>query len=585
MSYVEHWQRACDRRVAQAIGELCFEGLVHARSLGAGAYAIDLAEGVQWRVRARPSAWGGLHVEPGTAERRVGEGPLERIDSPAQLVLDARRELGATPKVLAEWLEEIHASVLAEAEQCSRLSTWTAERLADLDALELEQRLDGHPKLIAHRGRIGWGLDDLACHAPEFGGRVRLHWLVVAPEHARCSGLADDRDRRLLDESCDPCERARLLDTLHARAPGLAETGVLVPVHPWQWQRHVAAQYGRLIGRGAMVSLGRFGDRHAPRLSIRTLANLDRPERADLKLALSILVTSCWRGLPGEHVEQGVGIGAALRGRVEADPLLREAGVRVLVDRGGVHVPQPEFERLEGSPYRLREIVGAIWRESARSRLRPGELEVPAAALHQTDLAGVPLLRTWVDRSGVSIERWLQALFEHSAVPLWHLQVGHGLGVIAHGQNLGLILREGLPVGMLLRDVHGDVRRDREREFEGALAGLRALPPEQLVHDLYTGYFVSVLRFVAPLVERGFGLPERELLRILVGALQRHSERVRDPEAYARFDLLRPQMVRICLNRARLRAGHGEGESRSLPELGPPLRNPLAHLEDLHEDE
>ena len=570
----EHLRLAGDRRVAQAIGELTFEGFLRARAIDSQVHTIDLDQRVQWRFRARASAWGGVHVEPGSVDRRVDEGPWQRIDSPAQLVLDARRELGASVEVLAEWLEEIHASVLAEAEQCARLSGWSAARLAELEGVELDQRLDGHPKLIAHRGRLGWGLDDLASHAPEFGGRVRLHWLVVAPEHARRSGLACGPEQRLVDESCDTDERERLTEVLIARAPGLASTGVLVPVHPWQWQRQIAAQYGRLLARGAMVSLGRFGDRYAPRLSIRTLANLDRPTRADLKLALTILNTSCWRGLAAEHVEQGASIGAALHELVVRDPLLLGAGVRVLGDLGGIHVPQPDFESLAGAPYRLREQLGAIWRTSARACLELGEVEIPAAALHQTDLAGEPLLRTWVERSGVSLERWLSALFERTALPLLHLLAGHGLGVIAHGQNLGLILREGLPVGMILRDVHGDLRRATPGEWSGALAGLPALPPEQLVHDLYTGYFVSVLRFVAPLVERSFGMPELEFLRRLDRALSGYRDA--HPDACARFDLWRPQMERICLNRARLRPGHGGGATRASPQLGPPLRNPLA---------
>ena len=45
----------------------------------------------------------------------------------------------------------------------------------------------------------------------------------------------------------------------------------------------------------------------------------------------------------------------------------------MLCDLGGVHVPQREFAALPGSPYRLREMLAAIWRESAAARLRPGE--------------------------------------------------------------------------------------------------------------------------------------------------------------------------------------------------------------------
>ncbi|HLT36578.1 MAG TPA: IucA/IucC family C-terminal-domain containing protein, partial [Enhygromyxa sp.] len=329
-----------------------------------------------------------------------------------------------------------------------------------------------------------------------------------------------------------------------------------------------------------------FGDRYAPRSSVRTLTNLDRPRCADLKLALTVLNTSCWRGLPGRDVARGVAIAAALRDRVDSDPEL--AAIRILTDLGGVHLPQPDFEALGAAPYRVREMLGAIWRESARSRLASDELEIPAAALHQRDLAGVPLLRVWVERSGLSLRSWLRSLFELTAVPLRHLLCAHGLGVIAHGQNLGLVLRDGRPTAIVLRDFHGDLRR---REQAGhapgsALAQLTALPDEHIVHDLYTGYFVSVLRFVAAVVERDLGLAEREFLALLRECLLGHQDRHPElSESFARLDLFRPTMARICLNRARLRVNHGGGELRPLPVLGPPLVNPLAHPRREPEDE
>ncbi len=556
------------RRVAQAIGELCFEGLLTCEEAGAGVFVLRLGAAV-YRFRGSPSAWGGVHVEVGSVTR--DDAPVE---SPIELLTDARAQLGATDEVLAEWFAEIHTSLLAETEQCRRLRGVSAKALASLSGVALEQHLDGHPKLIAHRGRIGWGLDDLRANAPECGARVRAHWLAVAPELARCSGAAPE----LVDESCDADERARLMDRL-------AQTGmagaVLVPVHPWQWQRQIAAHYGRALARGSIVSLGAHGDRYAPRMSVRTLANVDRPERADLKLALTILNTSCWRGLPGDHVEQGPGVAAALRRRVEGDALLRAADLRVLCDLGGVHVPQHEFAALANAPYRVREMLAAIWRESAR--LGPAEIEAPAAALQQRDLAGAPVIRAWVEQSGASLSAWLTTLFERTAVPLYHLLCAHGLGAIAHGQNLGLVLRDGLPVAALLRDVHGDLRRldDPRLDHEAALRGLKAMPGEQIVHDLYTGYFVGVLRFVAPLLESSFGLHESAMLTLLAGALRRYQ--AANPQLHARFaamDLFQPTMVRICLNRARLRAGHGGGAVRPLPELGPPLRNPL--LEESH---
>lgn len=42
------------------------------------------------------------------------------------------------------------------------------------------------------------------------------------------------------------------------------------------------------------------------------------------------------------------------------------------------------------------------------------------------------------------------------------------------------------------------------------------------------------------------------------------------------FDLFTPEMARVCLNRVRFKLGYGDTSERPLPELGTPLKNPLA---------
>src|SRR5690606_15937185 len=156
-------------------------------------------------------------------------------------------------------------------------------------------------------------------------------------------------------------------------------------------------------------------------------------------------------------------------------------------------------------PYRHQELLAAIWRESAGSRIEPDVQEVAAAALYQRDLAGDSLLRHWVQRSGGPAERWLVELLRRTVVPLYHLLCAYGLGVIAHGQNVAVLLREGRPVGMVLRDFHGDVRLVDEPWPEQA--GLPApvaeapLPRPPLrgpVPGLFTGDLVSLMAVVAP---------------------------------------------------------------------------------------
>ena len=46
-------------------------------------------------------------------------------------------------------------------------------------------------------------------------------------------------------------------------------------------------------------------------------------------------------------------------------------------------------------------------------------------------------------------------------------------------------------------------------------------------------------------------------------------------ESFRQFDLLRPEMERVCINRVRFRIGYADDAQRPLPELGQPLNNPL----------
>jgi aerobactin synthase len=271
------------------------------------------------------------------------------------------------------------------------------------------------------------------------------------------------------------------------------------------------------------------------------------------------------------------------------DPVLSGRGTVVLRDLAGVHCPHPDHSRIEGAPYRYHEMLGAVWRESAAGRVRGDKLVVPTAALFQCDIEGRPLLGEYVRRSGLSLERWLLTLFDRVVVPLYHLLCRYGVGVVAHGQNIGLVLDAHRPAGMVLKDFHGDVRLvDQDFDEMATLPGaarraLARLPAHKLVHDLYTGHFVTVLRFVSSVVERAMGLPERRFYGLLSRALREYQDCHGElAERFSTFDLFRPWMERICLNRARMRIGYGDAGERPSPDLGEPLENPL-FIADLEE--
>ncbi|WP_158223003.1 IucA/IucC family protein [Halovibrio salipaludis] len=560
------WNRINQRLMAKIIGETHYEGCLSPESVGGERYRLALG-GHDYRFQASRSAWGWLRVVPAS---------LTRDDRPAteavQLVLDAQHPLGMSDIVLANFIEELQNTLAGDRLQQERLAGLTADEMLDLPSTELEGLLDGHPKLLANRGRMGWGQTDLDAYSPEGGSRFQLRWLAVAPSLA-----GTHAGNPPLDQCLETGEHAALV-----RGSGAAGHWPLIPVHPWQWDHRLQAQYGDALARGLIRDLGVHGHWYQPQQSLRTLTNTSVPGNCDLKLALTILNTSSYRGIPAAPIALGPDLSQWLWEQTRLDTELTQAGLEIQRELAGSHMPHPQQDQIPGAPYRYHEMLGAVWRESLAGKTSVGEQPMLMAALMQCDGRGRSLIAALIRRSGLSPEVWLTQLFDRVTVPLYHLLCAYGIGLVAHGQNLGLILRDAIPQRLALKDFHGDLRCTDQPMPEQAgmpghlLDGLTRLPPEHLVHDLITGHFVTTLRFISPLLEDDMAFPESRFYSLLAERIRRYQ--ARRPELSERFQvfpLLRPTLERVCVNRVRFRMGYEDHAERPSAELGTPLNNPL----------
>src|SRR5690606_17228107 len=112
---------------------------------------------------------------------------------------------------------------------------------------------------------------------------------------------------------------------------------------------------------------------------------------------------------------------------------------------------------------------------------------------------------------------WLKHYTTTVIVPLYHLQLKYGIGVVAHGQNIVVKTRQGLPVGLILKDFHGDLRLSNTHtsQFTALADRLTHLPPEHLIHDLITGHFITVLRFMSKALHDSNALTETQFYQII----------------------------------------------------------------------
>jgi siderophore synthetase component len=171
--------------------------------------------------------------------------------------------------------------------------------------------------------------------------------------------------------------------------------------------------------------------------------------------------------------------------------------------------------------------------------------------------------------------------------PVFHLLARHGLAFSAHGQNATLILKDGLPERLALRDFIDDVivcdlnfpeTASLPAEVEDVL--LR-LPPDFLIHFIQTTLFVCVFRYMSVMLDKKSGLSEEAFWALAGDSVKRYQARFPDmADRFKIFDLFGDEYPRLCLNRVRLFThGYADDDERPVPDFQGMVSNPLVHFD------
>ncbi|MEV7780780.1 IucA/IucC family siderophore biosynthesis protein [Kitasatospora sp. NPDC088351] len=555
-----HWRRAGRTLLAKMLGEFAYEELITPAPDGpVGGYLLRLPE-AEYRFTARRGAYGGWQVD----EDSVRCSKTDGLD-PLRFLPYARHALGLRGDTTGHLIRELTATLTADAHQLA--TALTAAELADLGHTELEGRQGGHPWIVPNKGRIGFSATDAARWTPEARTPLPLPWIAVHKRLAQYRGVPGlDRPELLYRRELD--DPGALLAALGPDAGDY----LLLPVHPWQWDETVVPLFAPWIATGEIVPLPSDGDLRLPQQSIRSFFNADHPERCTVKLPLAILNTLVWRGLPTERTLAAPAVTAWIHGLRQADRFLREeCRVVLLGEIASVTVDHPLYRELPEAPYQYKELLGAIWREPLGPFLDPGERARTLAALLQTGSDGRALAAELIARSGLTPAAWTARLFAAMLPPLLHFLYHYGLVFSPHGENAILVFDEhDAPVRLAVKDFVDDVNLSDQD-----LPELRGLPaevdevllredPQGLCQFLHSGLFVGVYRYLAPLLETQTGLPEAEFWALLRAEILRYQARFPElGERFALFDLFRPRIERLCLNRNRLLLdGYGDRPHR-----------------------
>jgi siderophore synthetase component len=564
----EHWRRASRALVAKMLAELSFEQALHPEPGRGTRLRITLDTGVVYEFTGRQSIMDSWRVAQGSVTRDGAQ-----TEDPFRLLLDLHAAWGLDPQTTALTVAELSATLAADA-HLLRTGRPVAE-LADLSHAELEGHQTGHPWIFANKGRIGFSAADRRAYAPESRNLHRLMWIAVHPELAEYHGPP-----KLLERELDPHPRT----VFSRRDPG---GYVWLPVHPWQWDEIVIPLYAAEFAAGRMVPLGEAPDRYLAQQSIRTFANVDRPDRFDVKLPLSILNTMVYRGIPTELARaapHGTRWIHAIRDR---DPFLRDT-CRVILpgEVAAATVRHPVLAEIPAVPYKYTELLGALWREPLAAQLIPGERARALAALLHLDPAGASLAAELVRRSGLPAVEWLRRLFAALLPPILHYLYRYGLAFNPHGENTAIVFDEhDIPVRVAIKDFVDDMKllTSDLPEYAGLPAETRAVLIRGTAGDLTASVvkslFVCVLRYLAPICADHLAVPEPTFWSLVRDEILSYQHRFPDlADRFTLFNLFAPTFERICLNRERLLgSGYHDRPERDAPFHldATPLPNPL----------
>lgn len=413
---------------------------------------------------------------------------------------------------------EIEATVAAEPGR-------RAEPRRDLDFTALEGAIDeGHPYHPSYRALSGFVQEDRR----RFGqgaAPFRLVWLFARRERLRLSG--DAARPGFLRQALGEAGWREARHILARRGEPIAAWSAL-PVHPFGWPT-LSRAYAADIARGELVPLD-TGDRYVPSQSIRTLLDVDRPAASNIKLPLDITNTSVQRTLPPYSVVSAPHVSNFLARIVANDPAFAaRLPLAILPEHAAVVLDRDAAGA---------ELRGAIWRRSVPTLIGEGERAVPFTALALLESDGRPFIEPFVARHGVSA--WIDRLIAVAVLPVWHLLVAHGIALESHAQNLVLVLRDGWPVRIVLRDFHDCLEYvedflpagTRLPDFAAIDEAFREAPAdlyswmsdvEELRWTLGDCLFVYNLTEVSALLAHGYGFPEVGFWRRVGAALRRHA--------------------------------------------------------------
>ena len=579
----ERWEQANRQLIRKALAEFAHERLITPEPVGdkdGDSYVVRSDDGLtRYRFAAARHALDHWQVDADsiTRSRDDAELPLAALD----FFIELKRTLGLSEEILPVYLEEISSTLSGTCFKLTKPQVPAAELVkSDFQAIETGMT-EGHPCFVANNGRLGFGIHEYLSYAPETASPVRLVWLAAHRSRAAFTAGVGIEYESFVREELGEATLTRFRDQLTGQ--GLdPEDYLLIPVHPWQWWNKLTVTFAAEIARGHLVCLGEGDDEYLAQQSIRTFFNDSHPEKHYVKTALSVLNMGFMRGLSAAYMEATPAINDWLAQLVEGDPVLKSTGLSIIRERAAVGYRHLEYEKATDrySPY--RKMLAALWRESPVSSLQEGESLATMASLVHVDHEGASFASALIERSGLAPTEWLRHYLRAYFTPLLHSFYAYDLVYMPHGENVILVLRDGVVQHAIYKDIAEEIAvMDPDAVLPPEVRRIRVeVPEEKKLLSIFTDVFDCFFRFLAANLATEGVLEEDDFWRTVADVTREYQASLPElAEKFERYDMFAPEFALSCLNRLQLR------NNRQMVDLADPagalqlignLKNPIA---------
>ncbi|MGW7255026.1 IucA/IucC family protein [Streptomyces sp. NPDC054834] len=575
----ERWEEANRLLIRKALAEFAHERLITPEADG-DSYVVRSDDGLtRYRFTAVRRALDHWQVDAGsiTRHRDGAELPLAALE----FFIELKQSLGLSDDILPVYLEEISSTLSGTCYKLAKPPIPAAE-LAGSGFQAIETGMtEGHPCFVANNGRLGFGVHEYLSYAPETASPVRLVWLAAHRSRAAFTAGAGIEYEAFLRDELGEATLERFRTTLTGQGLDPADY-LLIPVHPWQWWNKLTVTFAAEVASRHLVCLGEGDDEYLAQQSIRTFFNASHPEKHYVKTALSVLNMGFMRGLSAAYMEATPAINDWLAQIVDNDPVLKSTGLSIIRERAAVGYRHLEYEKATDrySPY--RKMLAALWRESPVPSLAEGESLATMASLLHVDHEGVSFAGALVERSGLPPVEWLRRYLRAYYTPLLHSFYAYDLVFMPHGENVILVLKDGVVRRAVYKDIAEEIAvMDPDAVVPPEVRRIRVeVPEDKRLLSIFTDVFDCFFRFLAAILATEGILEEDDFWRTVAEVTREYQEATPElADKFRQYDMFAPEFALSCLNRLQLR------DNRQMVDLADPsgalqlvgsLENPIA---------